>query len=74
MTKYYRLPDGNTTTSYDGWIGAWNSLIEPLESLTGLTHFAFDPNVAFTTKSGETVTLPVWLLQRINRGLERKGN
>ncbi|KKK72475.1 hypothetical protein LCGC14_2903520, partial [marine sediment metagenome] len=52
----------------------WRELARPLEELTGIKHSAFDPDVLFHYEGRKSVSIPRWLLELINKGLEEREN
>ncbi len=52
------------------YVDEWRELARPLEELTGIKHSGFDPDVLFHYGDRKSVSIPRWLLELINEGLE----
>lgn len=52
------------------YIEKWRELARPLEELTGIQHWAFDPGVSFSYAGRKSVHIPRWLLELINTALQ----
>jgi hypothetical protein len=66
--SYYRLPNQKSTTDIDEFTKAWDALVLPLATALNVTVISFDPGICVVDKervAGPSVTLPVWLVERI---------
>lgn len=66
------LPDGEHTEDQEVYVQAWKALAFPLTEATGMELIAFDPSCTFRhpTNLCESVSLPRWFVELINRALE----
>jgi len=64
--KYFNLPDGKATKSARLYLKEWNKILKPLEKLTGMKVWGFDPSIALirlekgVPVQGTTVNIPLW--------------
>lgn len=66
----YRKPDGECTSDAEEYVEAWRAMIRPVIEATGLVLCAFDPDFDLATLDFRYhVSLPVWFVKRLNRGL-----
>lgn len=66
MTKQYRLPSGNYTTSLRRYVSEWKKLTEAVEKKLEARVYAFDPGVAVCRLDGSgSATLPLWVATKI---------
>lgn len=66
MSKQYRLPSGNYTTSTRRYLSEWKKLTEAVEQKLGGRVYAFDPGVAVCLTDGRgSCSLPLWVAEKI---------
>ena len=66
------LPDGKPARTTAQYLKAWRQLARPIEKAAALRLHGFDPDLLFLGKNGESVTLPVWFVERINAALKAR--
>lgn len=70
MMNQYRKPDGESTSDVDEYVKTWKALIQPVVKATGLVLYGFDPDFSLHTPDGRySISLPIWFVKRLNRGL-----
>ena len=68
--RYYKLPNGEPTTSSRRYHKAWKDLIKPICEATGLRLGAYDPDFQLVNDAtGQRRSIPVWLAEMLNKAL-----
>lgn len=66
MSKQFRLPSGNYTTSTRRYVSEWKKLTDAVEQKLDARVYAFDPGVAVCLHDGRgSATLPLWVAHKI---------
>lgn len=69
MKKYYVRPNNRTTQSFKFYMREWNALIKPLEKLTGLKVYGFNPDISLCKVidkkivTNSSIKLPIWFVK-----------
>jgi hypothetical protein len=64
--RYFTTPDGKDITSVRVYLKEWNKILKPLEKLTGLKVYGFDPSISLAKIEngkyvmGSNVQIPLW--------------